>query len=158
MRAWVVGVVVAGVVAFFAGCGGSECGPSSGVVADVHDGDTITLESGEKIRYLMIDAPEVGSDAECYGNEARDFNASLVLAQTVTLRYDQTCTDRFGRLLAYVFLDGREVNTLMVERGYACVLHIPPNGDDRAQEFETLEDQASSEGKGLWGFCSVTPC
>ena len=142
-----------------AGCGtGGRCGPEKGVVDQVLDGDTIQLRSGERIRYLMVDAPETSGTPECYGPEARDFNRQLVVEREVTLRYDQECEDRFGRLLAYVSVDGREVNTTLVQRGYACVLHIPPNGDDRAEELKALEDAAKAESRGLWGYCSPRPC
>ncbi len=141
------------------GCGsGGRCGPETGVVDQVLDGDTIVLRSGEKVRYLMVDAPETSGTPECYGPEARDFNRQLVVEREVTLRYDQECTDRFDRLLAYVSVDGREVNTTLVQRGYACVLHLPPNGDDRADEFKALEDTAKGESRGLWGYCSPRPC
>lgn len=144
-----------------AGCGGPEstCGPSSGVVARVIDGDTIELESGETIRYLMIDTPEsTGGATDCFGSNAAQFNSDLVLGETVTLSYDVECTDRFGRLLAYVTLDDQEINTLLVERGYACVLHIPPNGADRADEFEALEATARAAGQGMWGICEDVTC
>lgn len=140
------------------GCGGDVCGPTEGEVAEVTDGDTITLASGEKVRYLMVDTPEISGGAECYGAQARDFNRSLVEGRRVQLRYDVECEDRFGRLLAYVTVDGRSVNELLVERGYACVLHIPPNGNDVVGDYEALEDAARSAGRGLWGFCSTTPC
>lgn len=141
------------------GNGGSTCGPSRGVVAEVLDGDTIVLDSGERIRYLMVDSPEIsGGLNECYGLEARDFNRSLVLGFEVTLEYDVECTDAFDRLLAYVYIDGREVNSLLVERGYACVLYIPPNGEDRRNEFETLEDLAMGRAAGMWGDCPEVPC
>ncbi len=70
------------------------------------------------------------------------------------------CTDKYGRLLAYVSVDGREVNSLMVERGYACVLVIPPNGADRADEFVALENAAKDAGAGMWGdgVCQVITC
>lgn len=152
-------LAVAGLCALGAsGCSGDRCGPTRGVVAEVTDGDTITLESGEKVRYLMVDTPETSGTLECYGDEARDFNASLVEGQTVDLRYDAECADRFGRLLAYVTLDGREVNKLLLERGYACVLHISPNGDDVVEEYEAIEQQARDADRGLWGFCSPRPC
>ena len=105
-------------------CGseGSTCGPSSALVQRVIDGDTIVLATGEKIRYLLIDAPETtnGHD-DCYGSNAATFNTDLVLNKTVELTYDTQCTDMYGRLLAYVSVDGMDVNQLMVERGYACV-------------------------------------
>lgn len=139
--------------------GGSECGPESGVVARIIDGDTIELESGDTIRYLMVNTPETtGGKDECYGQNAVQFNTDLVLGKEVTIDYDVECTDRFDRTLAYVSVGGQEVNTLLVERGFACVLHIPPNGDSRADEFEALEDAAKAAGRGLWGQCDPIPC
>ncbi len=137
------------------GCAPSErCGPTSAVVAEVIDGDTIELDSGERIRYLMVDTPETtqGHD-DCFGSNAVQFNRDLVLGKTVSLTYDTECTDQYGRLLAYVSVDGQEVNSLLIERGYGCVLHIPPNGNDRADEFEALERAAKDGGRGLWGNC-----
>jgi micrococcal nuclease len=147
-------------VALAAGCGGgSPCGPTSGHVARVVDGDTIELESGEKIRYLMIDTPESTTETECFGENAKQFNTDLVADKDIELAYDVECEDRFGRLLAYVTVGGVEVNTLMVERGFACVLHIPPNGDDREDEFDALEAAAKAANRGLWGACmSPFPC
>lgn len=140
-------------------CGGEEppgsaCGPSSARIVVVTDGDTVTTSEGERIRYLLVDSNEItGGRNDCYGQEARLYNESLVLDRTVSLAYDQECRDRFGRLLAYVSVDGREVNRLLVERGYACVLYIPPNGADRRAELEALEDQARAERRGMWGAC-----
>jgi micrococcal nuclease len=141
------------------GGGGSDCGPSEGVVARVVDGDTVELATGVKIRYLMVNAPETtnGHD-DCYGQNAVKFNSDLVLGKTVALAYDVECQDRFGRTLAYVSVDGQEVNSLLVERGFACVLHIPPNGDDRVDEFNALEDAAKAANRGLWGQCDPIPC
>ena len=142
-----------------AGCsGGSDCGPTDGVVARVIDGDTIELESGETIRYLMVDTPENTSTVECYGPEAAQFNAELVEGKEVAIDYDTECTDRFDRLLAYLSVDGREVNSLLVERGFGCVLYIPPNGQDREEEFDALEETARAESRGLWGACPENPC
>ncbi|HUH05127.1 MAG TPA: thermonuclease family protein [Kofleriaceae bacterium] len=138
---------------------GEDCGPSSAVVTRVIDGDTIEIESGERVRYLNIDTPEITNGKnDCYGAEARQFNEDLVLGKPVTLRYDTECTDRFDRLLAYVRVQDREVNSLLVERGYACVLIIPPNGADRADEFTFLESQARAAERGMWGACEVVTC
>lgn len=141
------------------GCGDtSRCGPAEADVADVIDGDTITLTTGDKVRYLMIDTPEDTKEVECYGPEARDYNRSLVLGQHITLRYDQECTDKYGRLLAYVSVGGTEVNRVLVERGFACVLHIPPNGDDVVDQYKALETEAKGAARGLWGVCTPKPC
>jgi micrococcal nuclease len=144
-----------------AGCdpGGSECGPTSAVVTNIVDGDTIDLESGERIRYLMIDTPEsTGGADDCFGENAKTFNSDLVLGERVSLEYDVDCEDPFGRLLAYVSVGDTEVNTLMVDRGYACVLHIGPNGDDRLAEFQALEDDARADARGMWGLCKEVTC
>lgn len=144
-----------------AACGssGSVCGPSEGVVARVIDGDTVELETGVKIRYLLMNAPETtNGHNDCYGSNASTFNSDLVLGKSVELAYDVECQDRFGRTLAYVTVGGQEVNTLMVERGFACVLHIPPDGDDRFDEFKGLEDAAKAANRGLWGQCDPIPC
>lgn len=137
-----------------AACGAPEdrCGPTSAIVKRAVDGDTIELESGERIRYLLVDTNEITDDS-CYADEALKFNRDLVEGKLVTLTYDQECTDRFGRLLAYVSVSGREVNTLLLERGYACVLYIAPNGMDRRDAYRAIEAIAKSEKKGMWGFC-----
>jgi micrococcal nuclease len=114
----------------------SGCGPTRGRVRRVLDGDTIELVSGERVRYLLVDTPETTSGkSECHGPEAREFNRSL----------------------AYGDVEDREVNTLLIEQGYACVLHIPPNGNDRAREFEALEARARRSGRGIWR-CEANPC
>ena len=138
---------------------GSSCGPTTAVVSRVIDGDTVELEDGTRVRYLMIDTPEStnGSD-DCFGVEATELNRMLVEGQEVTLRYDAECTDPYDRLLAYIEVNGREINTLMIERGAACVLHIPPNGEDRVDEFEALEAEARAAMVGVWGACEDVTC
>ena len=151
----------AALVVLASGCSspGSDCGPSSGAVDRVIDGDTIVLTTGVKIRYLLINAPETtnGHD-DCYGSNAAQFNSDLVLGKQVDLAYDVQCEDMYGRTLAYVSVDGQEVNTLMIQRGFACLLHISPDGDARAAEFKGYEDDAKAAKRGLWGACSPIPC
>ncbi len=138
---------------------GSQCGPSEAVVTRIIDGDTVELENGTTIRYLMINTPETtGGKNDCYGQNAVQFNTDLVLNKTVTLDYDVECTDRFDRTLAYVSVGGQEVNKLLLERGYACLLHISPNGDDRLAEYKAIEAAAKAANRGLWGACSPIPC
>ena len=123
------------------------------------DGDTVELEDGQKVRYLMIDTPEsTGGKNDCYGTEAAEYNAALVLDRKVELSYDVECQDFYGRLLAYVKVDSQEVNSRLVEYGYACVLYIPPNGEDRQIEFQTIEAQAEAAERGMWGACDVVSC
>jgi len=149
-------------VTALAGCAGAgdggRCGPAEGRVAHVIDGDTIDLEGGERVRYLLVDAPENTGETECFGAEATLFNEELVSGAVVRLTYAEECTDDYGRLLAYVAVQGREINSLLVERGFGCALYIPPNGADRRGEFEDLEAHARGENRGLWGACRENPC
>ena len=140
-----------------AACGGSPCGESEAKVTRVIDGDTIELENGVRVRYLLVDTPEVSGGTECYGDNAKQMNSDLVLGKTVLLHYDVQCTDNFGRTLAYVTVDGQEVNTLLVQRGYACVLYIPPDGESRVEEFRNLQLDAKNARRGLWGACNPLP-
>jgi micrococcal nuclease len=145
------------------GCeGGSDdqtaCGPSEAVVMQVVDGDTIDIDSGDRVRYLMIDTPESTTEQECWGSEAKQANRDLVEGKTVRLRYDVECQDEYGRLLAYVELQNQTINRVMVERGHACVLQIPPNGEAELDEYRDLEYAAEQLGKGLWAACNPIPC
>ena len=136
----------------------SPCGPTEGTVERVIDGDTAVLTSGDKIRYLLIDAPETtDGHHDCYGSNATQLDEDLVAGKRVSFAYDVDCTDVYGRWLAYVTVDGTDVNALMIERGAACVLHIPPNGDARVHDFEALQQQAMAARRGIWGACSPLP-
>lgn len=135
------------------------CGPTSAVVAYVIDGDTIVLESGEHVRYLLVDTPETTEEPpDCYAIDARDYNNMLVTGREITLAYDQECEDFYGRLLAYVSVGDVEINRTLLEDGYACILHISPNGDDRVAEYQGLEDTAKAAGVGMWGACGTVAC
>lgn len=140
-----------------AACSG---GPDTATVTRIIDGDTIELEGGERVRYLMVNTPETtGGKNECYGSNSVQFNTDLVMNKTVELRYDVEKTDQFGRTLAWVTVDGVEVNREIISRGFGCLLHIPPNGNDRLDEFEMLEQTARLSMKGLWGTCQPDiPC
>src|SRR5262249_55558865 len=93
----------------------SDCGPSTAVVDHVVDGDTVVLDSGDRIRYILVDTPEITNGKnDCYGAEARDYNSMLVTGRTVTLEYDAECRDTYGRLLAYVTVGETEVNRTLL--------------------------------------------
>jgi micrococcal nuclease len=154
-----LGVAIA--TAVLPGCSdaGPICGPGEASVERVIDGDTIEITGAGKIRYLLVDAPELtGGRAGCFGSNALRFNTDLVLGKPIQLTYDVVCQDAHGRTLAYVTVDGQDVNRILVERGYACVLHIPPDGDARARELTAVEASARSARRGLWGSCDPTPC
>lgn len=159
-RASVLGLGLSAGLGLGLACGdGYECGPTEAVVVRVIDGDTVELDTGDRVRYLLVDTPEVSGMTECFGPEAEEFNRSIVEGQKVTLDYDTECTDAYDRLLAYVTLpSGRVVNEVLLERGYACVLHIPPNGSDYVDEYLRLEAEARDGQVGLWGQCVEATC
>jgi micrococcal nuclease len=137
----------------------SPCGPERGFVSEVIDGDTIVLSSGERVRYLLVDTPEsTRGKHECFGAEAQSLNRSLVEGRVVDLAYGEACTDRYGRLLAYVFVEGQEVNAQLAARGHACVLYVPPAGESRRDDYKALEAAAKRARRGLWGACADVPC
>jgi micrococcal nuclease len=144
----------------FWGCGDpSSCGPSRARVERVVDGDTVVLEGGERVRYLLVDAPEASRDPEaCYAREATHFNRELVEGRMVELDFDGECRDVYGRLLAFVSVGGFDVNRGLIERGYACFSYIAPGGGTRAEAFRSLETEARASARGLWGACTSAPC
>ncbi|GEM_PF-2617874 len=127
------------------------------VVKRVVDGDTIVLTDNRRLRYIGIDTPETvhpQKPVECFGKEAKEFNRQLVENKTVYLETDVSETDRYGRLLRYVWVDGEMVNEKLVREGYAYVSTFPP--DVKHQElFVQAQQEARESNKGLWGQCPV---
>ncbi len=155
MKQWVLAL------ALLSGCTPeSKCGPSSGTVEKVIDGDTVQLTDGTRLRLLLADTPETtGGKNDCYGQEAKTFTTDTVLGKEVALTYDEAgCVDRFNRTLAYVKVGAVDVNAELVKRGYACFLYVPPSGGSREDEFATYEAEARTNRIGMWGSCSAIPC
>jgi endonuclease YncB( thermonuclease family) len=133
----------------------TETATTSAVVSEVVDGDTIRLSTGERVRYIGIDTPETvdpHKTVQCYGNEASTQNELLVLGKTVILEKDISETDRYGRLLRYVWLDGEMVNEKLVRDGYAIEKAYKP--DIKYQEkFKVAQQEAQQNKRGLWREC-----
>lgn len=128
-------------------------------VIKVIDGDTFWIgygkESKEKIRLIGVDAPEsrkaFKKEIGHYGKESKLYLTNLLLGRRVKLEYDIDYLDRFGRTLAYVYLeDGTFVNAELVKEGYAMVMTIPPNVKF-AEMFVKLQQEARENNRGLWG-------
>ncbi len=119
----------------------------------VDDGDTIVLDNGLKVRYLGINAPEIAHHnrpGEPFGQEALKYNIKLVKGKRVRLETDIEKYDRYGRLLAYVFLkDGTFVNLEMVKAGYAYVLFLNPCLR-YASKLLAAQRQAMLVHKNIW--------
>jgi micrococcal nuclease len=122
------------------------------VIKRVVDGDTVELGDGRKLRYIGIDTPEavdLNRPVGCLGGEASSKNKELVEGKTVTLEKDVSETDRYGRLLRYVYLDEVMINEVLVYEGYAKASTYPP--DVKYQErLRIAETNARDNKRGLW--------
>ncbi len=160
---------------------GARC--AVGQVTQVTDGDTFKVQAlwldqtdfdcnvapGQTytVRLIGIDTPETvhpSKPVECYGPEASAFTKSLLDGRSVCLLRDISCTDKYGRLLAYVWVDtdpnspGCEtfLDAELVKQGYARVKTYPPDTMFEGL-FKSLECQAYQAGQGLWGACDYPP-
>ena len=118
----------------------------------VIDGDTIELSSGRRVRYIGINTPEIRrTDAitKELGKSAKAYNEDLVLDRAVRLVFDVKQEDKYGNLLAYVYVGDTFVNAELVRSGYASAYGHPPN-IRYAEFFEGLENEAKEGRRGLW--------
>lgn len=136
-------------------------------VKTVIDGDTIILSDGTHVRYLGINATEIAHSSlqgealqnlnECYGPEAKKINEGLVLGKNVRLEFDANKYDRYGRTLAWVYLEpllnsGETVNLKMVRQG-AAFYYWSPIPINYTPQLIDAQEQARKEKAGLWGKC-----
>lgn len=130
------------------------------------DGDTLQLESGERVRLIGIDTPEMHESNKLYrdsqrtkqdifvikelGRRAYEFTKKLVEGKRVSLEFDVEKYDKYDRLLAYVYLkDGTFVNAEIIKQGYASLMTFPPNVK-YADLFLKLYQEARANRRGLW--------
>jgi micrococcal nuclease len=140
---------------------GVASGLTPAQVTRVVDGDTIEVEIGGveyDVRYIGIDTPETvhpSKPVECLG-QRRAPEQGIGSGQDRELEKDVSETDRFGRLLRYVWVGEEMVNAVLVRDGYAQSSTYPP--DVRHQEmFVDLQRQAREAGRGLWGAVCTSP-
>ena len=129
------------------GTGGNTPTGEQAQVVDVIDGDTIDVRlNGQvmRVRYIGVNTPE--RDEPCYADATRA-NAALVDGQMVTLVKDQSETDRYGRLLRYIYVGDVFVDAQLVAQGYAEVVSYPPD-NAHFEEFRQLEDAARTANLG----------
>lgn len=121
----------------------------------VHDGDTVSLESGPRVRMIGLNAPELGRDGkqgQPYGDEARRALHKLLAGadHRVRLRYGKEREDHHGRTLAHMYLaDGRNLSAEMLKRGLAVAITVPPN-DWNLECYRQAEAEARENGLGIW--------
>lgn len=128
-------------------------------VTKVIDGDTIELQSGQRVRLLGIDTPETKDPrkpVQCFGKQAASKTKELLEGKIVILQKDVSETDKYNRLLRYIFLPINEgylfINDYLIREGFAKALTYPPDVKYNEQ-FREAERQAREESRGLWGRC-----
>lgn len=124
-------------------------------VVRVIDGDTIELSDGRRVRYIGIDTPETvdpRKPVECFGKEAAEANRILVDGKTVRLEKDISNTDKYGRLLRYVFVNNQMINESLVHGGFAHSSTYPPDVKYQNQ-LRDAEQEARENKRGLWSGC-----
>lgn len=123
--------------------------PDTARVIQVIDGDTIIIGGNYHVRYIGIDAPETYPEQEAFGIEAWQANRKLVEGKVVRLEQDVSQTDKYGRLLRYVYVDGVLVNAELVRQGLAQAKAYPP--DTKYQDYlEEMEAEAREANRGMW--------
>jgi len=158
---------VAGALFYLLGCGLSPAvatAAGSACQADridetvriryVHDGDTVWLDDGRKVRIIGLNTPELARDetpAEPLAEQARNtLRQQLGPMAKVGLRYGHEKTDRYGRLLAHLFNTGGDnISEGLLRKGLAYSLTVPPNLW-QAECYQRAEQAARRQQAGLW--------
>lgn len=122
--------------------------PDEGRVVEIYDGDTLTLESGDKIRLKWVNTPEL-RPKEDYGLEARDAAKALVLGKTVQLKTGSVKRDSYGRVIAGVQIGETDLSTHLLELGLAHLFVIPPDEEDHTAR-RAAQAKARTAGRGIW--------
>ena len=121
-------------------------------VQRVIDGDTLLLTNGERVRLIGVDTPETKhpkKPVEYFGKEAYLFTKRMVEGKDVRLEYDWQRNDKYGRILAYVYLlDGTFLNAEIVKQGYGFAYTRFPF--KYLEDFRRYEKEAKKNGRGLW--------
>jgi micrococcal nuclease len=128
----------------------------AGVIDHVADGDTVVLSSGETIRLVQIDTPEVYGDTECYGRQASALTESILPVGTrVRIATDPGLDqrDRDGRTLAYVWKGSSLVNLRLVREGAAAPYFYSGDEGRYAGQIFKAAVAARKAGRGLWSRC-----
>jgi micrococcal nuclease len=134
----------------------------SAQVVRVIDGDTLEVTINgktDKIRLIGVDTPETvhpNQKVEPYGKEASEFTKSQLNGKTVSLEFDAEKQDKYGRLLAYVWMEDKLFNETLLKEGYAQVSTYPPNVK-YVEKFTAAQTEARNNNRGLWAVQEEKP-
>lgn len=157
----IIGVIVIALFMYFTSGEDAEEASTSGYIpvelVKTIDGDTIRVmyEGKErKLRYLLIDTPELNhkqQGKQPFSEEATKRNDELLKSGNIEIEFDiGEREDKYGRLLAYVYVDGESVQQQLVEEGLARVAYIYPPNTKHLDPFKDAEGKAQQAGTGIW--------
>lgn len=123
-------------------------------VKKIYDGDTIKISSGEIVRLLGVDTPEMNYESrkskEYYALKAKKFTKKYLMNKKVYLEFDRKKYDKYDRLLAYVYnKNGMMLNNILIKKGLAEILIIPPNNRYKNLFYRSAK-KAVKDNKGKW--------
>lgn len=124
-------------------------------VTRVVDGDTIEIETGQKVRLIGVNAPESVAPRKpvaCFGKEASEFTKSELEGKFVMLEKDVSELDKYGRLLRYIYVDDVMFNEKLVKQGFAMASTYPPDVKYK-DKFLEAQKYARDNKLGLWNLC-----
>ncbi|WP_281868367.1 thermonuclease family protein [Brevibacillus parabrevis] len=126
-------------------------------VLEVTDGDTIKVELNGKeaaVRFLLVDTPETKHPQhgeQPFGKEASNFTKDLLSGKTVELEQDvNNGPDKYGRLLYYIYVEGKSVQEMLLEKGLARVAYIYAPNVKYVDQYKAIQEKAQKEGLGIW--------
>lgn len=138
-----------------AGCSSSAVN-NKVMVTNVVDGDTLDVSINnkeERIRLLLVDTPETkhpSKPVQPFGPEASQFAKETLEGKEVEIELDISERDKYGRLLAYVWIEGKMFNELLLEKGLARVAYVYPPNTKYVDQFYEIQKEAQKAGIGIW--------
>ncbi|MFD1017580.1 thermonuclease family protein [Thalassobacillus hwangdonensis] len=133
-----------------------EKGDVDATVVNVVDGDTIDIlveGKEERVRLLLVDTPETvhpEKPVQPFGHEASTYAEEALNGEDVRVEYDGPERDHYGRLLAYIWVDGMNFNQLLIEEGLARYAYVYDPPYTHAASMKDAEKEAQQQSKGIW--------
>lgn len=117
------------------------------------DGDTLLLDDRTRVRLLGVNTPETvkpNSPVEPFGPEAHEFTSSHVAGRRVRLEFDKERHDKYGRVLAYVYVDDWFLNEELIRAGLGRAITNHPYSETMKRRFRAAQREAQHERRGIW--------
>lgn len=125
-------------------------------VVSITDGDTIKVTINgvvEPVRFLLVDTPETNHPRlgeQPFGQEAKDFTKQMLEGKTVQLEKDVSDRDKYGRLLYYLYVDGKSVQEELLKNGLARVAYVYAPNTKYVDPYYAIQKEAQAKGVGIW--------